>query len=269
MILNKLLKHLIAFGGLFLGFSYQVIAQYGIMPRFHQKEVEINGILLSTPCNEPIKNIKISDRWNRPLGFTNEKGEFKLKANVYEEWDGKMNVNPSILGFTDTSGMKIFSDTSHNLIPGENGKASTYFMTYTTTPSCIKEEMIAEEKFLKKKRFRKRNAKATSADSTITEIIAINSTAEVSSEISILNKPSIYIFPNPGHDIFNIKSSGINGEFMLSILDSRGALVFSKSIIVAKNEETISLDFSFLSPGMYYAELRNKGISLIGKFIKK
>lgn len=80
-------------------------------------------------------------------------------------------------------------------------------------------------------------------------------------------KEDIIISPNPAKDIITIQSTlESNITCKLNVYDSTGQIVINDRI---KPDNKISLDISFLNPGVYYIELINKSKKHIASFIKQ
>jgi trimeric autotransporter adhesin len=74
------------------------------------------------------------------------------------------------------------------------------------------------------------------------------------------------IFPNPVNQTLNIKLNWqITGLVILSIMDITGKVVLSQSMVT----NTLQIDVSSLSPGMYFIYIKNKDIPITQKFIKQ
>jgi trimeric autotransporter adhesin len=74
------------------------------------------------------------------------------------------------------------------------------------------------------------------------------------------------IFPNPVNQTLNLKFNGqITGLATLTIMDITGKVVLSQSMVT----NTLQIDVSSLSPGMYFICIKNKDIPITQKFIKQ
>lgn len=71
--------------------------------------------------------------------------------------------------------------------------------------------------------------------------------------------------PNPAQDILNIKFESSFDTASLEILDQTGRIVGSTSLDGQQNKE---INISYLRPGFYFLQFRNKGTLAIQKFIK-
>jgi len=71
--------------------------------------------------------------------------------------------------------------------------------------------------------------------------------------------------PNPAQDILNIKFESSFDPASLEILDQTGRIVGSTSLDGQQNKE---INISYLRPGFYFLQFRNKGTLAIQKFIK-
>jgi len=71
--------------------------------------------------------------------------------------------------------------------------------------------------------------------------------------------------PNPAQDILNIKFDSSFDSASLEILDQTGRIVGSTSLDGQQNKE---INISYLRPGFYFLQLRNKGSLATQKFIK-
>lgn len=80
------------------------------------------------------------------------------------------------------------------------------------------------------------------------------------------NVDSIYIFPNPALDILFIKKSAHESLTKLNVFNSMGQIV--KIEYATLNDETIEVNISNLSQGLYFIELQTEKSNFIKKFIK-
>jgi hypothetical protein len=84
---------------------------------------------------------------------------------------------------------------------------------------------------------------------------------------SAMENPDIEILPNPGNGIFNIRfPASISANIFLSVINSLGKTVYTKSL--SKNSgDDISLNISFLSPGVYFLKFNDEGFSSVKKIV--
>jgi hypothetical protein len=63
---------------------------------------------------------------------------------------------------------------------------------------------------------------------------------------------ALNIFPNPSTSIFTIENSGLNGkDYMVNVYDAMGNLVVT-------NKNSLQIDMSSYSSGIYYAVVRSE-----------
>jgi N-acetylneuraminic acid mutarotase len=84
----------------------------------------------------------------------------------------------------------------------------------------------------------------------------------------ISNDRSINIYPNPANTILNLNFKGQQtGLATLIIMDITGREISTYKLSI--NNHQITTNVSFLSSGMYFINIKNKGINVTQKFIKQ
>jgi hypothetical protein len=83
---------------------------------------------------------------------------------------------------------------------------------------------------------------------------------------TLANSSAINIYPNPGHDIINIKMPAVTNELRsFRITNIQGALLMHGQL----PSNSSMLDISQLPGGLYFIKTRDtKGTTLSGKIIK-
>jgi len=79
-------------------------------------------------------------------------------------------------------------------------------------------------------------------------------------------KEAINVFPNPSNGVFTINNGEIQLPAHMQILNPEGGTVFEKELL-ASNGNTISLNLSFLSSGIYILNMISKEIIYTGKVV--
>ncbi|MBR9860429.1 PKD domain-containing protein [bacterium] len=104
-----------------------------------------------------------------------------------------------------------------------------------------------------------------SSDTSITVQIEIPvDNIEESKLLSNLN-----IYPNPGTGVYELKlNTSLVGEMKLKLYDSKGAVVWSNTIIKTQNDIIETIDISDLDAGMYWLELK-LGVGSTGRILIK
>lgn len=92
---------------------------------------------------------------------------------------------------------------------------------------------------------------------TVARIDTENSSAEVSSG-------QVIVYPNPVTDELNIQVSGVGAGSVVKMYDQNGVQV--KTLFVRKTSEAISV--RGLPAGMYYLQIKTRGVLITKKFVK-
>ena len=79
---------------------------------------------------------------------------------------------------------------------------------------------------------------------------------------------SFSIFPNPANNSFNATiNSDFAGAADMKISDISGKALISKTVVLQKGAQTMSIDISQLSPGIYFVNLSQNGTSQTQKLV--
>lgn len=87
-----------------------------------------------------------------------------------------------------------------------------------------------------------------------------------------LNKTDIQLLvsPNPAKDILQVQTGkGLAGNAVLTILDAMGRQLYKKDIMLQLGSNTIAINISLLTPGIYYLRLINGGENYLKQFLKE
>jgi hypothetical protein len=79
------------------------------------------------------------------------------------------------------------------------------------------------------------------------------------------SEPSVQIYPNPGHGLFNLDASGISEGTELKVSDLLGKVVFSKNLQEGENQ----VELDKLPAGAYFFHLKGQNLNKILKVIKQ
>ncbi len=80
----------------------------------------------------------------------------------------------------------------------------------------------------------------------------------------------LFISPNPAKDILQVQTgNGITGNSSLMIIDASGRVLYKKEMILQQGSNTVPVNISLLSPGMYIVRLVNGKNSFVKQFIKE
>lgn len=74
-----------------------------------------------------------------------------------------------------------------------------------------------------------------------------------------LNKKDIQllVFPNPAKDVLQVQTSGITGQATLHITDAGGRQLYTRDILLQQGSNSIPVNISKFSNGIYYVRLSN------------
>jgi hypothetical protein len=75
------------------------------------------------------------------------------------------------------------------------------------------------------------------------------------------------IYPNPTHELINLKIEGVNGEIDIIITDINGKILLRDTRNIENNEETFPLILKNLSRGIYLLTIRGENIVTTSKVV--
>jgi hypothetical protein len=87
-----------------------------------------------------------------------------------------------------------------------------------------------------------------------------------------LNKTDMQLLvsPNPAKDILQVQTgNGVTGNATLMISDATGRQVYKKEILLQQGSNTMPVNISLLSSGIYYVRLTNANESFTKQFLKE
>lgn len=80
----------------------------------------------------------------------------------------------------------------------------------------------------------------------------------------------IFVSPNPAKDILQVQTgNNITGNSSLMIADASGRVLYKKEMVLQQGSNTVPVNISMLSPGMYVVRLVNGSDRYIKQFIKE
>jgi hypothetical protein len=79
----------------------------------------------------------------------------------------------------------------------------------------------------------------------------------------------LLVFPNPVKDVLQVQANGITGQASLNITDANGRQVYTRDILLEQGSNSIPINISQLSSGMYYIRLSNDKDVFTKQFAKE
>jgi hypothetical protein len=75
-----------------------------------------------------------------------------------------------------------------------------------------------------------------------------------------LSSKSLLVYPNPSNGLFSLTFNlGAATEAQLLVTDLTGKMVYTRNLEIAKNGDTLELDFSTLGKGIYFLKVKADG----------
>ncbi len=87
----------------------------------------------------------------------------------------------------------------------------------------------------------------------------------IPTSIGEISSASVNIFPNPTSDFINVDLGAIEGEVIISLINSNGGVVQR----ISSEESTTQVNVNGLSNGVYFINVSGEGFSETIKFVKK
>ena len=88
-------------------------------------------------------------------------------------------------------------------------------------------------------------------------------------ELTILpGDASFVIFPNPVHDVLNVRLNGITGAVGISIAGADGKRLQAQQLNIAAGGQYLTINTSLLAAGIYILQVEYNGQSQVQKFVK-
>jgi putative lipoprotein (rSAM/lipoprotein system) len=272
---------ILAFAGLFFGFSNTVAAQYGVM----ETTFRINGNVRSQECNIPVKGMKVTleERYgDDPVNhygnsaLTDEKGNFCI--NLYNHYFGDRmrfivkDIDSLENGsFNDTAFIIPSSDADFKRIDeGHWNRDYVYIkpvniqLPTNGIPPCpekliIKDTLQIVEDLVPAISIPEKAEQNESIELIDTQTEMINDT---------IHPPSIVVYPNPDHGAFVIEvESSFETQAGLYIYDASYRLLNRKKIEIMEGMNSYRVVMSDYVPGNYFLIIRGKNIDFSEKII--
>ena len=74
------------------------------------------------------------------------------------------------------------------------------------------------------------------------------------------DEASFYVYPNPADkSCFAVINSEVAGDANMKLMDITGKVIINNMIALQSGKQTVSIDISKLTPGMYFVVLNNAG----------
>ena len=174
--------------------------------------------------------------------------DFGSISNPYELWSwDNITAENTILSYSDVT---YRASTYIDLIEGFETEYPTNFEAYIEPVSCTSGGTILRMMG---------NIDSIETATNLTSSLIENS---IASKMSFLNKPELYIFPNPSKGLFNVVIHNFDRDQSLDIFDLKGQLLFTSKAWV--NNEKFQIDLSMLTSGVYLIKIGSQ----INKIVK-
>ncbi len=80
--------------------------------------------------------------------------------------------------------------------------------------------------------------------------------------------PSGTVYPNPFHHIVNVVNDFQAGEIEFEVIDTKGSLVWGKTLEISKGRQLFTFDLSHLVGGIYFLKVKQRNKQAFYKLIK-
>ncbi|KAF5045068.1 hypothetical protein DSECCO2_485140 [anaerobic digester metagenome] len=244
--------------GFLIGFTSEVLAQYGAPVYFFT----VKGSVKDIECQNPVKNakVKLIDRNGNAEynAVTDSLGNFIIwQETLYWEQDFKVTIEDQD-GKTNGQFKTLDSDTHykkyrlgwHNpdTIP-----ADIYFVKYISGSPCKNEPVVEEPDTTNEPD----PAKEPEPEVTVQDSAVLPQEEPVVPPV-IADEyfTNVNLFPNPNSGHFAVEFTAMNQAATdVYIYSSDGALIYNMSQYAQKGANHFDLELEGLAPGMYYIRL--------------
>lgn len=247
----KALYKLISILGILLGYTTDIMAQYGVFSTY-----QYQAKVISKDCNQNAGVVNIEFFIKKEDGSeyiiesikTNKEGEFTYISRYIRN-------NSDIFIRLKPKSNTLFKDTSFQFIPKD-----VYELPYKGVPPCTELPTTEPD-----------TSHQSQPDTNLALQPDVIPTILMDS-LSIQNEDSVKMFypelsggddkmnlyPNPNHGIFAIEfSATLEKIYLIEIYDMTGKQVFTKRIKSQVGKNTVKLNSMFLNPATYTLILRS------------
>jgi len=245
--------------GFLIGFTSEVLAQYGAPVYFFT----VKGSVKDIECQNPVKNAKVKlidrngnaefDAVTDSLGnfiiFRESEGYYPEYQIRIEDPDGKDNgLFKDIQGPLDAK--KFRSTWNHNpdTMPGD-----IYFVKYISGNPCKNEPVVEEPDTTNEPD----PAKEPEPEITVQDSAVLPQEEPVVPPVVADEYfTNVNLFPNPNSGRFSVEFTAMNQAATdVYIYSSDGALIYNMSQYAQKGANHFDLELEGLAPGTYYIRL--------------
>jgi putative lipoprotein (rSAM/lipoprotein system) len=253
--------------GMFLGFTSEVLAQYGAPVYFFS----VKGNVKDIECQNPVKNAKVK-LINRETNTeydarTDSLGNFSFIEESYyhnpayflkiEDPDGKSNCH--FKTFESNAPLKTqrgyHFNAANDTIPPD-----IYLVEFVSGSNCDKAIDTLEQEPAKEPE-PTNNIQQQDSTGIMEENLGITPEAEDPFT-------SVNLFPNPNSGKFAVEFVAIgSGNTIISIFDANGSLLHYSEMNIEASFNSIELNMPMPAPGNYYCTIQNRAGRITMPFV--